>query len=65
MASSTRQAETPADRVVQLWFGTHRLAECKAEPVLAQRCAEAWQRRFPSLRVTNDPVSLTPGQARS
>ena len=53
MATST---DPDAKRVVQVWFGEHRIGEYLAEPALAGRHEAAMKRRFPSLRVTNRPV---------
>lgn len=46
------------DQVVRVWFGDHKIAEYAAEPVTAQRYAEAMKRRFAGLRVTIDPPSV-------
>lgn len=51
----------PTKRVVRVWFGEHKIAEYKAEPALAARYAAAMSRRFPSLRVTNQPLRRPPG----
>ena len=47
---------------VQVWFGSHVVAEYCAEPAEAQRYAAAIQRRFAGLRVTSQPVEGQPGE---
>ncbi|HEY3514517.1 MAG TPA: hypothetical protein VGL36_35385 [Kribbella sp.] len=42
-------------RRVRVWFGEVAIADYIAEPALAQRYAEAMDRRF-NLPITNDPV---------
>ncbi|WP_328990307.1 hypothetical protein OG394_29155 [Kribbella sp. NBC_01245] len=46
----------PDPQRVRIWFGTHPIADYTAEPALAKRYAEAMDRRFPSLRITTEPV---------
>lgn len=60
----TTMLEPTAQRVVRVWFGKHTIAEIKAEPRLAGRYEKAWQRRFPSLRVTNQPIAPSPDTSR-
>lgn len=45
-------------RHVQVWFGKHVIADYTATPDLADRYAEAMDRRFAGLKVTNEPVPL-------
>lgn len=45
---------------VRVWFGDNVIADYTAEPALAKRYAQAMERRFASLRVTNDPVPGPP-----
>lgn len=46
-----------ADRLqVQVWFGTHAIAHYTGDGIYAQRYAEAMRRRFPSLRVSIEPL---------
>lgn len=42
---------------VQVWFGVFPIASYSAEPALAARYAGAMRRRFPSLRVTHEPIT--------
>jgi hypothetical protein len=51
------QADEAAPRVqVQVWFGSHVIAEYQSDGRSAERYAEAMRRRFAGLRVTTDPV---------
>jgi hypothetical protein len=43
-------------RRVRVWFGRHAIADYRAEADLAERYAAAMARRFPGLRITNDPL---------
>jgi hypothetical protein len=52
---TTATTPVPPRRVVRVWFGPHKIAEYCAEPALAGRYAAAMARRFPSLKVTNQP----------
>ncbi|WBQ04384.1 hypothetical protein OX958_31025 [Kribbella sp. CA-293567] len=45
----------PRDHV-GVWFGDHKIAGYSATPALAARYAGAMRRRFPSLRVTREPI---------
>jgi hypothetical protein len=47
---------TMEQRHVQVWFGETVIASYKAEPALAERYAEAMDRRFAGLKITNEPV---------
>lgn len=49
-------ADTIEMRRVRVWFGEHVLADYRAEPKLAARYAEAMDRRFAGLKITNEPV---------
>jgi hypothetical protein len=55
----TTQAKTPsvtaADRLVQVWFGTHVVCEYRADLATASQYADAMRRRFAGLRVTIEP----------
>lgn len=53
----TAVAPVPRRRV-RVWYGTVVIADYTAEPALAQRYAEAMDRRF-NLPITNDPVPPT------
>lgn len=50
----TAVAPAPRRRV-RVWFGAVVIADYTAEPALAQRYADAMDRRF-NLPITNDPV---------
>lgn len=52
-------AATAERRHVQVWFGSHVIADYTATPDLAERYAVAMGRRFAGLKVTNDPIPLT------
>ncbi len=46
-----------ADRLqVRVWFGSHTIAEYTGDSTHARRYAEAMRRRFPSLRVSAEPL---------
>jgi len=47
-----------ANQYVCVWFGEHKIVEYVAEPALAARFEAAMRRRFASLRVTNEPVTV-------
>lgn len=46
---------TSADRLVQVWFGTHAVCEYRADSATAGQYADAMRRRFAGLRVTVEP----------
>lgn len=49
-----------ADRLrVQVWFGTHAIADYTGDDLYARRYAEAMRRRSPSLRVSLEPLPRT------
>lgn len=49
--------EDPAGRRrVRVWFGSHVICDYYATPELAQRYAQAMQRRFAGLRITNEAL---------
>jgi hypothetical protein len=50
---------TEATRRVRVLFGQHVVSQIIAEPPFAARHEAAMRRRFPSLRVTNEPVHKT------
>jgi hypothetical protein len=52
----TTTAAKPGPQRVRIWFGEHPIADYTAEPALAKQYAEAMDRRFPSLRITTEPV---------
>jgi hypothetical protein len=52
---------TPQRRRVQVWFGSHVIANYCAEPELAERYAAAMDRRFAGLTVTNEPLEPPEG----
>ncbi|HEY3559702.1 MAG TPA: hypothetical protein VGL05_19670 [Kribbella sp.] len=56
------EPQTSQRRHVQVWFGSHVIADYTAEPELADRYAAAMGRRFAGLKVTNDPVPLPTSQ---
>lgn len=57
----TATLSRPASRRrVRVWFGEHVIAEHVNEAAQADRYAEAMDRRFPGLRITNDPVLEEP-----
>jgi len=56
---STAVDPRPADRCVCVWFGRHKIVEHVAEPMTATRFEAAMRRRFGSLRVTNEPVTVS------
>ncbi|MDX6252008.1 MAG: hypothetical protein QOF10_5368 [Kribbellaceae bacterium] len=45
-------------RCVCVWFGEHKIVEHVSEPAFATRFEDAMRRRFASLRVTNEPVTV-------
>ncbi|MGC4938026.1 hypothetical protein [Kribbella sp. DT2] len=51
-------------RRVRVWFGDHVIADYCAEAALAERYAEAMERRFAGLQVTNEVVSGDGSTAR-
>ena len=53
-----RVADTLEMRHVRVWFGEHVIASYVADPVAAQRYAEAMDRRYAGLNITNDPVPV-------
>ena len=46
-------------RRVCVWFGEHKIINHVTEPVYAARFAAAMRRRFASLRITNEPMTVT------
>jgi hypothetical protein len=44
------------ERVITLWFGSRIAGRYQARPEPAAAYASAMHRRYPSLRVTNDPA---------
>lgn len=52
--------ETAERRHVKVWFGQHVIAQYVAEPALAARYAEAMERRFAGLKITNEQVAPGP-----
>jgi hypothetical protein len=58
--TTAQESPTCQERRVRVWFGEHAIADYKAGPALAKRYAEAMDRRFPGLRITNEPVPLVP-----
>jgi hypothetical protein len=56
--NSDATAVRPAGlRRVRVWFCEHVIACQVAEPALAARFEAAMRRRFPSCRVTNEPLA--------
>ncbi|MDX6291517.1 MAG: hypothetical protein QOH50_592 [Kribbellaceae bacterium] len=55
--------EAPNRRVC-VWFGEHKIVEHVSEPMFAARFEDAMRRRFASLRVTNDPVTVSDADFR-
>ncbi len=52
-------------RRVRVWFGSHVIADYRADADLAERYVAAMSRRFTGLRITIDPVpDPDPGQHR-
>ncbi|GAA3142001.1 hypothetical protein JOF29_000898 [Kribbella aluminosa] len=49
----------PTRHRVRLWFGPHQLADYIGEPAGAARHEAAMRRRFPGLKVTNEPLRAT------
>lgn len=49
-------------RRVQVWFGSHAIADYSADTDLAERYATAMTRRFPGLRITNEPIPPADGK---
>jgi hypothetical protein len=49
-------------RLVQVWFGETVIASYKAEPADAERYAEAMDRRFAGLRITNEALRPLPAE---
>ncbi|HZO64078.1 MAG: hypothetical protein ACRDP9_26175 [Kribbellaceae bacterium] len=43
-------------RRVRVWFGSHVIADYRADADLAERYVAAMARRFTGLRITSDPV---------
>jgi hypothetical protein len=60
---TTTVVDATPRRRVRVWFGEVAIADYTAEPALAQRYAEAMDRRF-NLPVINDPVPAA-GEIRS
>jgi len=56
-------AQTAQRRHVRVWFGSHVIAHYVADPEHAARYAEAMDRRFAGLKITNDPVPSPPAAA--
>ncbi len=52
---SVVQAKTERRRV-RVWFGSHVIADYRADADLAERYVAAMARRFVGLRITCDPV---------
>ena len=52
------EVETLELRHVRVWFGQHVIASYVADPESAKRYAEAMDRRYAGLKVTNDPVPV-------
>ena len=48
----------PTDRRVRVWFGEHVIADYTAEPTTAIQYQAAMTRRFASLRITIEPVTV-------
>lgn len=59
------EPQTAERRHVKVWFGSHVIAQYIAEPALAERYAEAMDRRFAGLAITNElvPVGVIPERA--
>lgn len=55
------RVETAERRHVKLWFGTHVIGEYVGEPEAATRYAEAMDKRFAGLEITNELVP--PGES--
>ncbi|MER7245804.1 hypothetical protein [Kribbella sp. NPDC000426] len=47
------------DRRVRVWFGEHVIADYTAEPTTAIQYQAAMTRRFASLRITIEPVTVS------
>lgn len=47
----------PVNRRVRVWFGEHAIADYRGAEAPANHYAEAMERRFAGLRVTNEPVN--------
>lgn len=61
---SQQVAERVEQRHVRVWFGEHVIAQYVADAALAQRYAEAMDRRYAGLKITNDPVPVDSPDAR-
>jgi len=61
---STAVEPQPANHCVCVWFGEHKIVEHVAEPTHAARFEAAMRRRFASLRVTNEPVTVPDAESR-
>jgi hypothetical protein len=51
-------APRPTERRVRVWFGEHVIADFTAEPADALRYQAGMTRRFASLRITIEPVTV-------
>jgi hypothetical protein len=58
VTAAVEQAQ-PRRHRARVWFGEHVIADCNAEPALAERYAHAMS-RFAGLRATNDPFPSAP-----
>jgi len=65
MTAQPQETETLELHFVQVWFGDHVIAKYTAERDSAARYAEAMDRRFAGLKITNDivPVGTQPERA--
>lgn len=52
------------ERVIRVWFGHTAIAEYQAMPEPAAAYAAAMDRRYPGLRISNDPVDDTGPELR-
>lgn len=49
----------PTDRRMCVWFGVHKIVEHVSETDRAEEFETAMRCRFKSLRVTNEPVTVS------
>jgi hypothetical protein len=61
---STALEPQPSNCCVSVWFGEHKIVEHIAEPAHAAHFEAAMRRRFASLRVTNEPVTVSDAERK-
>jgi hypothetical protein len=61
---STALEPESGNRCVSVWFGDHKIVEHIAEPTHAAHFEAAMRRRFASLQVTNEPVTVSDAERK-